>query len=268
MLVRADRARGGSDVAGIRTTATRYGDEYVLRGAKTFITNAGYATWTVIFATTDKSAGRRGLSAFIVPMDASGVVIEKHLTKMGQRASNTAAFGLEDVIVPAANRLGLEGDGFRIAMTTLDMTRATSASGAVGVARAAYEHAKRYAVERVQFGQPIAANQGVSFSIVDMATKIEAARLPDLAGGVDGRRGGPSSGHCVLGDGQTLCRGHRDGGHNRRRSGLRWIWLHDGVPGGEADARCQPPPDLRRLVADPARRPGPGASDVAADPRR
>jgi acyl-CoA dehydrogenase len=110
-------------------------------------------------------------------MDTSGVVVEKRLTKMGQRASNTAAFGLQDVVVPAANRLGDEGDGFRIAMTTLDMTRATSASGAVGVARAAYEHAIRYAVERVQFGQPIAANQGVSFPIVDMATKIEAARL-------------------------------------------------------------------------------------------
>lgn len=181
----------GSDVAAIRTTATPYGDEYVLRGAKTFITNAGYAAWAVVFATTDASAGRRGLSAFIVPMDAPGVVIEKHLSKMGQRASNTAAFGLEDVIVPAANRLGLEGDGFRIAMATLDTTRATSASGAVGVARAAYEHARRYAVERVQFGRPIAANQGVSFSIVDMATKIEAARLLTWQAGWMADAGGP-----------------------------------------------------------------------------
>jgi acyl-CoA dehydrogenase len=167
----------GSDVAAIRTTATRHGDDYVLHGAKTFITNAGYAAWAVVFATTNASAGHRGLSAFVVPMDTPGVVIEKHLSKMGQRASNTAAFGLEDVVVPAANRLGAEGDGFGIAMATLDTTRATSASGAVGVARAAYEHARRYAVERVQFGRPIAANQGVSFPIVDMATKIEAARL-------------------------------------------------------------------------------------------
>jgi len=167
----------GSDVAAIRTTAARHGDQYVLRGAKTFITNAGYAAWAVVFAMTDASARHRGLSAFILPMDTPGVVVEKHLSKMGQRASNTAAFGLEDAIVPAANRLGQEGDGFRIAMATLDTTRATSASGAVGVARAAYEHARRYAVERVQFGRPIAANQGVSFPIVDMATKIEAARL-------------------------------------------------------------------------------------------
>jgi len=167
----------GSDVAAIRTTATRHGDEYVLSGAKTFITNAGYAAWTVVFAKTDTSAGHRGLSAFVVPMDSAGVMIESHLSKMGQRATNTAAFALEDVVVPAANRLGEEGDGFRIAMETLDTTRATSASGAVGVARAAYEHARRYAVERVQFGRPIAANQGVSFPIVDMATKIEAARL-------------------------------------------------------------------------------------------
>lgn len=167
----------GSDVAAIRTTATRRGDEYVLSGTKTFITNAGYASWTVIFAKTDATAGHRGLSAFIVPMDTPGVAIEKHLGKMGQRASNTVAFALEDVVVPAANRLGAEGDGFGIAMGTLDTTRATSAAGAVGVARAAYEHARRYAVERKQFGRPIAANQGVSFPIVDMATKIEAARL-------------------------------------------------------------------------------------------
>jgi alkylation response protein AidB-like acyl-CoA dehydrogenase len=252
----------GSDVAAIRTTATRHGDEYVLRGAKTFITNAGYATWTVIFAKTDNSAGRRGLSAFVVPMDTSGVMVEKHLTKMGQRASNTAAFGLQDVVVPAANRLGEEGDGFRIAMTTLDMTRATSASGAVGVARAAYEHAKRYAVERVQFGQPIAVNQGVSFPIVDMATKIEAARLLTWqAAWIADRRGARrATAYSTMAKrfaADTAMEVTTDAVHVFGGYGYMTEY-----PVGEVDARCQTPPDLRGLVADPARRTGPGASDV------
>jgi acyl-CoA dehydrogenase len=183
----------GSDVAAIRTTAVRRGDSYALSGSKTFITNAGHAAWAVIFAKTDPEAGHRGLSAFLVPMDSPGVILEGHLSKMGQRASNTAAFALEDVSVPAANRLGAEGDGFRIAMSTLDTTRAMSASGAVGLARAAYEHAKAYATERIQFGRPIAANQGVSFPIVDMATQIEAARLLTWQAAWMADAGGPRS---------------------------------------------------------------------------
>lgn len=183
----------GSDVASIRTSAVKRGDEYVLRGSKTFITNAGYAAWAVIFAKTDPSAEHRGLSAFIVPMDTPGVVIERHLSKMGQRATNTAAFALEDVVVPAANRLGEEGDGFRIAMATLDMTRATTASGAVGIAQAAYEYARDYANERVQFGRPIAVNQGISFMIVDMVTKIEAARLLTWKAAATADANGPRS---------------------------------------------------------------------------
>ncbi len=167
----------GSDVARMKSTAIRKGDEYVLNGSKTFITNAGYAGWTVVFAKTDPDADHRGISAFVVPMDAPGVTIEKHLDKMGQRATDTSAFALTDVVVPAANRLGEEGDGFKIAMQTLDTTRPGTAIGAVGVARAAFEHACEYSKERVTFGQPIAMNQGVSFLIADMATNIEAARL-------------------------------------------------------------------------------------------
>src|SRR5688500_1073782 len=148
----------GSDVARIKTTAERRGDEYVLNGSKTFISNAGHAPWTVVFATTDPSKGHRGLSAFVVPMDTDGVSIEKHLDKMGQRATDTSAFALTDVRVPAANRLGEEGEGFKIAMKTLDFTRPGTAIGAVGVARAAYELAVDYSRERVQFGQPIAMN--------------------------------------------------------------------------------------------------------------
>jgi acyl-CoA dehydrogenase len=167
----------GSDVARIKTTAERRGDEYVLNGSKTFISNAGHAAWTVVFAKTDPAKGHKGLSAFVVPMDADGVAIEKHLDKMGQRATDTSAFALTDVVVPAANRLGNEGDGFKIAMQTLDFTRPGTAAGAVGVAQAAYDHAKAYAVERVTFDQPIAMHQGVNFLIADMATEIEAARL-------------------------------------------------------------------------------------------
>ena len=117
------------------------------------------------------------MSAFIVPMDTPGVTIEQHLDKMGQRATDTSAFALQDVVVPAANRLGAEGDGFKLAMQTLDFTRPGTAIGAVGVAQAAYELAVDYAKERVTFDMPIAMHQGVNFMIADMATEIEAARL-------------------------------------------------------------------------------------------
>jgi acyl-CoA dehydrogenase len=167
----------GSDVGGIQTTAVRQGDDYVINGSKMFISNAGHAAWMVVFASTDKSKGHRGLSAFIVPADADGFTVEKHLDKMGQRATDTSAVAFQDVKVPAANRLGEEGEGFKIAMRTLDHTRPGTAIGAVGVARAAYELAVDYSRERVQFGQPIAMNQGVNFLIADMATEIEAARL-------------------------------------------------------------------------------------------
>jgi acyl-CoA dehydrogenase len=167
----------GSDVASLKTTAVREGDEYILNGSKTFITNAGYAAWTVVFAKTDPRSGSKGMSAFIVPMDTPGVTIESHLDKMGQRATDTSAFALQDVRVPAANRIGAEGDGFKIAMATLDFTRPGTAIGAVGVAQAAFEHSVAYAKERVTFDVPIAMHQGVNFLIADMATEIEGARL-------------------------------------------------------------------------------------------
>src|SRR5688500_7689048 len=167
----------GSDVAKLKTTAERRGDEYVLNGSKTFITNAGHASWTVVFAKTDPAKGHKGISAFIVPMDAPGVQLEKHLDKMGQRATDTSAFALTDVVVPAENRIGEEGEGFKIAMQTLDFTRPGTAAGAVGVAQAAYEYAVEYAKQRVTFDVPIAMHQGISFLIADMATEIAAARL-------------------------------------------------------------------------------------------
>ena len=167
----------GSDVSGIETTAKRHGGEYVLNGSKMFITNASHAEWYTLFASTDRSQGHRGLSAFVVPRETGGVVVEQHLDKMGQRSTDTAAVALQDVKVPAENRLGEEGQGFKIAMQTLDSTRPATAIAAVGVARAAFEYASEYSKSRVQFGQPIAMNQAVNFLIADMATKIEAARL-------------------------------------------------------------------------------------------
>ena len=167
----------GSDVAAMKTTAERRGGEYVLNGSKMFITNANHAAFFTVFAVTDRGRGHRGITAFVVDADAPGLTVERHLDKLGQRASDTAAIAFHDVVVPAANRLGAEGEGFKIAMRTLDGTRPGTAAGAVGVARAAFEHACEYARTRVTFGVPIAMHQGVSFLIADMATEIEAARL-------------------------------------------------------------------------------------------
>jgi acyl-CoA dehydrogenase len=166
----------GSDVSGMKTTAVRKGDEYVINGSKVFITNGGYADWFTLYAKTDKEAGHRGISAFVVPKDET-VIVDKKEDKLGQRASNTAAISFNDTVVPARNLLGEENHGFRLAMQTLDRTRPGVCSLAVGIARAAFEFASDYAKERVQFGVPIAMHQAVAFMIADMATKIEAARL-------------------------------------------------------------------------------------------
>jgi acyl-CoA dehydrogenase len=166
----------GSDVSGMRTTAVKKGDKYVINGSKVFITNGGYANWYTVYAKTDKDAGHRGISAFVVPRDA-GVVVDKKEDKLGQRASNTAAISFNDVEIPASHLLGEENHGFKLAMMTLDRTRPGVAAMAVGIARAAMEFATEYAKERVQFGVPIAMHQGIQFMIADMATEVEAARL-------------------------------------------------------------------------------------------
>jgi acyl-CoA dehydrogenase len=166
----------GSDVSGMRTRAIKRGDKYVINGSKTFITNGGYADWYTVYAKTDPAAGHRGISAFVVPRDA-GVVVDKHEDKMGQRASNTATITFNEAEIPAANLLGEENHGFKLAMMTLDRTRPGVAAMAVGIARAAFELAVGYAKERVQFGVPIAMHQAIQFMIADMATKVHVARL-------------------------------------------------------------------------------------------
>jgi alkylation response protein AidB-like acyl-CoA dehydrogenase len=167
----------GSDAAGIITQARREGSKYILNGYKTFITNAGIAEIMVVFATVDISLGLRGITAFIVESDWPGVVAGKKERKLGIRASHTASLAFEEVEVPLENRLGQEGEGFQIAMRTFDTSRTLIAAAAVGVARAAFEHARDYAQERTQFGKPIASFEGVSFILADMAAQIDAARL-------------------------------------------------------------------------------------------
>src|SRR4051812_38896242 len=166
----------GSDVSGMRTSAVKMGDKYVINGSKCFITNGGYADYYTVYAKTDKDAGHKGISAFVVEREWDGVTVDKKEDKLGQRASNTATISFNDVEVPAENLLGEENHGFKLAMATLDRTRPGVAAIAVGIARAAFEFATEYSKERVQFGVPIAMHQAIQFMIADMATKIEAAR--------------------------------------------------------------------------------------------
>ena len=187
----------GSDVSGMRTTAVKKGDKYVINGTKCFITNGSHADWFTVYAKTDKEAGHRGISAFVVPRDA-GVTVDKKEDKLGQRASDTAMISFNDVEIPVGNLLGEENHGFKLAMMTLDRTRPGVSAMAVGIAQAAFEYARDYSKERVQFGVPIAMHQAIQFMIADMATKIEAGRLLVWQSGVlldQGKRNTLASSH-------------------------------------------------------------------------
>lgn len=167
----------GSDVQGIKTTAIRKGDKYIINGHKRFITNAEASTFLTVFAITDPEKGSRSLTAFLVPTDTPGVEIKPRLQKMGQRASVQNEIIFTDVEIPVENRIGGEGYGFIIAMKTFDRTRTGVAALSVGNARAAFETARDWTKNRRQFGKPIAANQAIGFMLADMATKIETARV-------------------------------------------------------------------------------------------
>lgn len=166
----------GSDAGSVRTGARRDGDGYVLNGRKCFITNGGLADVYTVFASTDPARGIKGLSAFIVEKDTPGFSTGKKEKKMGIRGSQTTELIFEDCPVPAKNLLGKEGDGFKIAMMTLDRTRPVIGAQAVGIACGALDYAINYARERVQFGRPIADFQGIQFMLADMGTRVEAAR--------------------------------------------------------------------------------------------
>ena len=167
----------GSDAGGMKTTARLQGDHYVLNGSKIFITNGGVADIYIVFASTDQEEKTRGISAFIIEKDFPGFSVGKKEKKMGIRSSPTTEIIFEECKVPVENLLGNEGEGFKIAMMTLDGGRNGIAAQAVGIAQGALDAATDYGRERHQFGKPIAANQGISFKLADMATSIEAARL-------------------------------------------------------------------------------------------
>jgi acyl-CoA dehydrogenase len=167
----------GSDAGSLSTLATDAGDHYVLNGSKMWITNAGVADLYSVFCTVDKSLGKKGIICLAVDTKTPGIHLGKAENKMGQRASDTRAITFENVKVPKANLIGKVGEGFKIALRTLDRTRASISAGAVGAARAAMEHSIKYAKERKQFNQTISSFQAIQFMLADMATKIEAGRL-------------------------------------------------------------------------------------------
>jgi len=170
-------AGAGSDPASLETTATRRDNGYVLNGTKIFITNGTEAGIALVFATLDKSLRHKGIAAFIVEKDAPGLSVGKHEHKMGIRASSTVELVFEDCFVPGENRLGNEGEGFKIAISTIDASRVVVAAQALGIGQGAFDRALAYAKERQQFGQPIINFQAIQWMLADMATQIDAARL-------------------------------------------------------------------------------------------
>lgn len=167
----------GSDAAAITTRADRDGDHFVLNGVKQFITTGKYAHMAIVFAVTDKDAGKKGISCFLVPTDTKGFIVGRTEDKMGQHASDTVQIIFEDCRVPASALLGKEGEGYKIALSNLEAGRIGIASQSIGMARAAFEAAVRYAKERVTFGVPIIEHQAVNFRLADMNTLLDAARL-------------------------------------------------------------------------------------------
>src|SRR6188474_3260685 len=166
----------GSQADGLKTSAVRDGEHYVLNGVKQFITSGKHGDVAIVMAVTDKAAGKKGISAFIVPTSTPGYVVARLEDKMGQHASDTAQILFENCRIPVANRLGDEGQGLKIALSGLEGGRIGIGSQAVGMARAAFEAALRYAKERVAFGKPIFEHQALQFRLAEMATQIEAAR--------------------------------------------------------------------------------------------
>ncbi len=169
-------AAAGSDAAALRTTATKDGGDYIINGAKAFITNGAVADMYTVFATVDRSLGSKGIAAFLVPRSTPGISVGQEENKMGIRLSNTTEVVFEDVRVPAKNMVGAVGKGMKIALGTLSRTRAQGSAAAVGICRRAIEESLQYAKQRVTFGQPIIKNQAIQFMLADMEIQTEAAR--------------------------------------------------------------------------------------------
>ncbi|PTY78134.1 acyl-CoA dehydrogenase [Heyndrickxia sporothermodurans] len=167
----------GSDAGNLKSRAIKKGDHYIINGSKVFITNGGEADTYIVFAVTDSTAGKDGISAFIVEKNTAGLIIGKDEHKMGLHGSRTVQLTFDDMAVPVENLLGKEGEGMRIALANLDIGRIGIAAQSLGIAEAALEKSIEYAKERIQFGKPIASQQGVGFKLADMATNVEAAKL-------------------------------------------------------------------------------------------
>jgi len=183
----------GSDVSALRTSVVRDGDGYVLNGQKTFISNASWAKWAIVFGTMDRKARHKGICAFVVPMSLDGISVGKKEDKLGQRASDTADLILEDVRVGKEHLLGAEGEGFKVAMKTFDRTRPWVGASAAGLMRRALDESVAYAKERTTFGQPIGNHQAVQAMLADMATRLEATRLLTYRAAWQVDRGNPAS---------------------------------------------------------------------------
>ena len=264
-------AGSGSDSAAMRTTAVRDGDEYVLNGSKRFITNAGVANLYTVFAKTDPDGGHAGISAFLVESDAPGFAVARLEPKMGISGSTTGELTFDDCRIPAANLLGEEGEGFKIAMRILDRSRPGVAAQALGIAQGATDYALEYAKTRETMGKPIAQHQLIQAKLADMETETEAARgllyrfgqMCDA--GVDGA--GADEG---LRAGEAEVRRRRDVGRDRGRADPRRLRLHQGVPGRALHARRQDHADLRGDAggAAPRDRPRDAAREPRLPPRR
>ncbi len=247
----------GSDAGGTETTAVDRGDHYVLNGGKIFITNAPKADTYVVFAVTTPDIGTRGISAFIVEKGWKGFYFGDHYDKMGIRSSSTAELIFDNVEVPKENLLGREGDGFKIAMATLDGGRIGIAAQALGIAQGAYDAAVAYSKERIQFGKPIGFQQAISFKLADMATKLRCARLL-VYSAADLKERALRHG---IRHGQDVRLRHRPGGHQRRSANSRRRRVPERYGRGADVPGRQDHHHLRGHQRDPAgghRRPYPG----------
>ena len=252
-------ADAGSDVAAMRTRAVRDGDDYILTGSKYWITNAGISDVYIVFAKTDPDAGGRGISCFLVEKEW-GITIAKHEDKLGMRGSPTGEVVLDEVRVPASHRIGEEGQGFTIAMHTLDRSRPTIGAQAVGIAQGAIDYSAAYMKQRHAFGGPIADMQGLRFMLADMAMRNEAARalVYRACAMVDHDPAGELTIFGAMAKAFASDTVHA--GDHRCRPAPRWLRLHQGLPGRALPARRQGDPDLRRHQPGPEGGHLPGAA--------
>ena len=242
----------GSDAASMRTRAKADGDDWILNGAKCWITNGGKSTWYTVMAVTDPDKGANGISSFMVHKDDEGFTVGPKEKKLGIKGSPTTELYFENCRIPGDRIIGEPGTGFKTALATLDHTRPTIGAQAVGIAQGAVDAAIAYTKDRKQFGESISSFQGVQFMLADMAMKVEAARLMVYSAAARAERGESNLG-LHLGGVEVLRLRRRDGGHHRRRAAVRRRRLHHRLPRRADDARRQDHPDLRGHQSDSAR---------------